>query len=661
MARFSFSGVWNGLPVNAIFSKTDHEDVFLQIVDGVCQVPNEMMETPGNILVSVYGGDLRTVNSDSIVVVESGYKEGGPPLPPTPPAPQRVYVQTPTGTEAIPEIRWHNGQQQAYINGEWMDVGGEGGSGSNGDDGWSPLLAVTADGDRRVLRVVDWAGGSGSKPPTGKYVGTSGLVDMVAQAVDIRGIQGLPGSQGVPGNDGSDGKSAFEVWLEAGYSGDEYDFFDFLKGIQGPRGYSIRGFSASQANAPSDIAIYDYALNVSAANITLGVYPYQRVLTPGDVAQITSISPFSLSGVIGNTRGPEGPQGPTGATGATGLQGPPGPQGDPGAGITYRDSVPTYQDLPSNGLTVGDAYFVDEDGLLYIYGEHGFPPEGDGANIRGPQGPEGPQGDIGPEGPEGSGGPNGPPGSSFHSISADLASIPGTAQLLDYLVNVGTDSILVGQSPHQYTLQPGDVAQIVFGPNPFGITGPLGNMRGPQGPQGPTGATGATGQQGPKGDTGETGPQGPQGPPGGGGSPVYCAGTLAGSSATLIASTLHTLTPTVTQGNAALVQNNGFTAPSAGVYLLSVSGLTLNTTVSSHATYAIVNFAGSLQTDAFLTAAKTAGNSTQSQIFFGLECMVYMNAGDVLTYHVYLGAQINPFPPTIGGIRPLRFTFTKLQ
>lgn len=60
----------------------------------------------------------------------------------------------------------------------------------DGADGWTPHLAVVADGARRVLQIADWAGGEGDKPATGGYVGPTGLVADVAQAIDIRGAPG---------------------------------------------------------------------------------------------------------------------------------------------------------------------------------------------------------------------------------------------------------------------------------------------------------------------------------------------------------------------------------------------------------------------------------------------------------------------------------------
>lgn len=66
--------------------------------------------------------------------------------------------------------------------------------GAKGDNGWSPILAVQNDGERRVLRVVDWTGGIGTKPASGQYIGASGLVASIGDAVNIRGAAGAPGS-----------------------------------------------------------------------------------------------------------------------------------------------------------------------------------------------------------------------------------------------------------------------------------------------------------------------------------------------------------------------------------------------------------------------------------------------------------------------------------
>lgn len=71
--------------------------------------------------------------------------------------------------------------------------GTNGTDGTDGEDGWAPLIAVVSDSERRVLQVVDWTSGTGTKPTTGLYIGATGLTAVLASAVDIRGAQGTSG------------------------------------------------------------------------------------------------------------------------------------------------------------------------------------------------------------------------------------------------------------------------------------------------------------------------------------------------------------------------------------------------------------------------------------------------------------------------------------
>lgn len=79
--------------------------------------------------------------------------------------------------------------------------GTDGDDGLDGDKGWSPLFSGEDDGARRVLRFVDWAGGEGTKPAVGGYIGPTGLVADIVDAMDFRGAPGAgasPGSIGTP-------------------------------------------------------------------------------------------------------------------------------------------------------------------------------------------------------------------------------------------------------------------------------------------------------------------------------------------------------------------------------------------------------------------------------------------------------------------------------
>jgi hypothetical protein len=62
-----------------------------------------------------------------------------------------------------------------------------------GNAGWSPILSLISDGNRRVLQVSDWVGGSGSPPAIGGYIGNNGIVLSITDAINIRGEKGEQG------------------------------------------------------------------------------------------------------------------------------------------------------------------------------------------------------------------------------------------------------------------------------------------------------------------------------------------------------------------------------------------------------------------------------------------------------------------------------------
>jgi hypothetical protein len=99
-------------------------------------------------------------------------------------------------------------------------------------------------------------------------------------------------------------------------------------------------------------------------------------------------------------QGIQGIQGEQGEQGIQGEQGEKGDPGDPGTGLNFIDNVATYGDLPASA-NQGDAYFVEDDDLLYIWGASGFPPQGEGALWRGAKGEQGVQGIQGDQGEQG--------------------------------------------------------------------------------------------------------------------------------------------------------------------------------------------------------------------------------------------------------------------
>lgn len=65
-----------------------------------------------------------------------------------------------------------------------------GATGDAGSAGWTPVFGITLDGARAVQEVIDWVGGTGDKPDVGVYVGETGFVIDIADAVNIRGASG---------------------------------------------------------------------------------------------------------------------------------------------------------------------------------------------------------------------------------------------------------------------------------------------------------------------------------------------------------------------------------------------------------------------------------------------------------------------------------------
>lgn len=88
-AKFSFSGSeWKNVAKTAIFKKDDTVINVLLDENGRCKVPWEVI-TKGTLRVSVFGGDLVTVDTADVKILKSGYEEGNAPSEPTP----DVYAQ----------------------------------------------------------------------------------------------------------------------------------------------------------------------------------------------------------------------------------------------------------------------------------------------------------------------------------------------------------------------------------------------------------------------------------------------------------------------------------------------------------------------------------------------------------------------------------------
>ncbi|MCL1823181.1 MAG: collagen-like protein [Oscillospiraceae bacterium] len=56
--------------------------------------------------------------------------------------------------------------------------------------GWTSEIAYVSDNERRVAKIVDWTGGSGTKPAINVYISEDGFTTDITEATDMRGTQG---------------------------------------------------------------------------------------------------------------------------------------------------------------------------------------------------------------------------------------------------------------------------------------------------------------------------------------------------------------------------------------------------------------------------------------------------------------------------------------
>lgn len=103
--------------------------------------------------------------------------------------------------------------------GDKGDKGDTGDAGVAGDNGWTAVLSVVTDGEREVQQIIDWTGGAGTKPETGRYVGVTGLVEDVADGKNIRGSAGADGADGADGAQGADGAAGGNFHAAGSWSG----------------------------------------------------------------------------------------------------------------------------------------------------------------------------------------------------------------------------------------------------------------------------------------------------------------------------------------------------------------------------------------------------------------------------------------------------------
>ena len=154
---------------------------------------------------------------------------------------------------------------------------------TRGLSAWTPVGAFVADGVRRVMQVVDWTGGQGSKPATGVYVGAVGLVPDLASAVDLRGA---PGAGGTVTHTGTPTSGNFAI-----FDGD---------------GDHITGIGAAAAKAALSIGVADVAGAAPSASPNLTGVPTAPTAAVGtNTTQVATMAAIqaAIAGLINSAPG----------------------------------------------------------------------------------------------------------------------------------------------------------------------------------------------------------------------------------------------------------------------------------------------------------------------------------------------------------------------
>lgn len=220
--------------------------------------------------------------------------------------------------------------------------------------GWTPSLAIVLDGVRKVLQVTAWTGGTGTAPVTGVYLGSSGFVSDIANAVDLNvGIQGATGATGSAGPTGATGSTG-----PAGATGSQ--------GIQGVKGDTGNVGSAGTTGATGAQGIQGVKGDTGDIGPTGETGPTGAAGATGATGSIgiTGLTGSQgIQGVKGDTGdvGPQGTIGLTGPSGAQGIQGiqgiqgvtgAKGDQGDPGVTIISGIAVLGFPPVIEDGTAI---------------------------------------------------------------------------------------------------------------------------------------------------------------------------------------------------------------------------------------------------------------------------------------------------------------------
>lgn len=291
-----------------------------------------------------------------------------------------------------------------------------------------------------------------------------------------QGPQGLQGETGPQGEKGDDGKSAYDIAKSEGFSGTTEEWLASLKGADGAPGKDGKdGSSVSLKNSADECTVANSDAYINKEN-------YHIYIFRGEVDGERKFDDLGEFAIVG----PQGPKGDKGDKGEQGIQGEKGDKGDKG-----EDGAPGKDG--KDGLSITAATTASTEGGTIVTFENA---SGSIGSVTVLNGKDGAKGDKGTD------------GKSAYQIAVEKGYDGGDESA--WIASLKGEKGAKGDKGDTGEQGPQGEKGDAFTYADF-TQEQLAALKGAKGDQG---ERGEKGEQGEKGDTGEQGPQGIQGPQG---------------------------------------------------------------------------------------------------------------------------------------------------
>lgn len=294
-----------------------------------------------------------------------------------------------------------------------------------------------------------------------------------------QGPQGLQGETGPQGEKGDDGKSAYDIAKSEGFSGTTEEWLASLKGADGAPGKDGKdGSSVSLKNSADECTVANSDAYINKEN-------YHIYIFRGEVDGERKFDDLGEFAIVG----PQGPKGDKGDKGEQGIQGEKGDKGD--KGDKGEDGAPGKDG--KDGLSITAATTASTEGGTIVTFENA---SGSIGSVTVLNGKDGAKGDKGTD------------GKSAYQIAVEKGYEGGDESA--WIASLKGEKGAKGDKGDTGEQGPQGEKGDAFTYADF-TQEQLAALKGAKGDQGERGEKGEQGEKGDKGDQGPVGPQGPKG------------------------------------------------------------------------------------------------------------------------------------------------------